>query len=142
MTMPVCVDASFLLKLVLDEAQSDEARSLWHMWLETGLDVLAPSHLLYEATSVLRNHVYRGLISAEAGDAAYRALVAQEIQLIEPDIICDRAWEFASHFARPTACDSFYLAVGELAGCDLWTADRRLYGSVHAELGWVRLIGA
>jgi predicted nucleic acid-binding protein len=139
--MPVCVDASFLLKLVLDEARSEEVRSLWQSWVDANLGIVAPSHLVFEATSVLRNHVHRGLISADAGDAAYRALVAQEIQLIEPAVICDRAWEFAVHFDRPTAYDSFYLAVGELAGCDFWTADRRLYDSVHTELAWVRLIG-
>jgi len=29
MTRPICVDASFVLKLVLDEADSEQAQALW-----------------------------------------------------------------------------------------------------------------
>jgi predicted nucleic acid-binding protein len=40
---------------------------------------------------------------------------------------------------RAAAYDSFYLALAERLGCNLWTADRRLWQAVSA--GWVRLVG-
>ena len=67
MSSQVCVDASLVLKLVLAEADSQSAHDLWHTWIDSDTEVFAPEHLAFEATSVLRNHVYRGLISPAAG---------------------------------------------------------------------------
>ncbi len=38
---------------------------------------------------------------------------------------------------RAAAYDSFYLALAESLGCELWTADQRLHNAV--DLPWVRL---
>jgi predicted nucleic acid-binding protein len=40
---------------------------------------------------------------------------------------------------RAAAYDSFYLAVAESLGCELWTADQRLSKAV--DLPWVCLAG-
>lgn len=82
MNSSVCVDASLVLKLVLPEADSDRAHRLWRSWLETDTEVLAPEHLALKATSVIRTHVYRGLISPETGRRAFDALHAQAMTLI------------------------------------------------------------
>jgi predicted nucleic acid-binding protein len=134
----ICVDASVALKLVLDEEDSDKAHALWTLWVIEEIDVIAPCHLAFEVTSVIRNHVYRGEISAEAGQLAFEAIHAQGIKLIHPDTLHERAWELAQQFDRPTAYDAYYLALGEIAGCDVWTADGRLYRAVEDTLQWVR----
>ena len=133
-----CVDASVALKLVLDEEDSDKAHALWTSWVIEEIDVIAPCHLAFKVTSVIRNHVYRGEISAEAGQLAFEAIHAQGIKLIHPDTLHERAWELAQQFDRPTAYDAYYLALGEIAGCDVWTADGRLYRAVEDALQWVR----
>jgi predicted nucleic acid-binding protein len=51
------------------------------------------------------------------------------------------ALEFATRFNRPKAYDAQYLALADLLGCELWTADRRLVSAVGDKLPWVRWIG-
>jgi predicted nucleic acid-binding protein len=91
-------------------------------------------------TSVIRNHVYRRDISAEAGRMAFEAFLAQEIELHHPDDLEVRAWEWAQQYDRPTAHDSAYLATAEHAGCDLWTAGARLIKAVAGALPWLKTV--
>jgi predicted nucleic acid-binding protein len=138
MRSQVCVDASFALKLVLEEEGSEAAQALWAAWSAQDVEIIAPCHLIFEATSVIRNHVYRREISAEAGQAAFDAFLAQEITLVHPDSLDKRAWELAAQYNRPTAYDASYLVLAESAGCELWTADGRLCRAVCDALPWVK----
>ena len=141
MISQVCVDASLVLKLVLSESDSEQAHALWQSWIDGSVDVLAPDHLAVEATSVIRNHVHRRLISAEAGRQAFDALHAQPITLVPSTDLNLRAWQLAELFDRPTAYDAYYLALAEALGCDLWTADRRLVRAVGTMVDWVKWLG-
>ncbi len=141
MNLQICVDASFVLKLVLDEEGSNKVHALWSAWLARDCEIVAPCHLAFEVTSVLRNHVYRAKISPEAGRRALEAVHAQEIKLIHYDMLNERAWELAERFNRPTAYDAYYLALGQTTKCDLWTADKRLYNAVKEALDWVKWLG-
>lgn len=137
----VCVDASFALKLVLDEEYSELAEAMWNAWIEHDVEILAPAHLAFEATSVIRNHVYRGEITPETGRLAFDSLHAQPITLIEAAQLNRRAWELAERFRRPTAYDAYYLAVADLLDCELWTADRRLVAAVQGLFTNAKLVG-
>jgi predicted nucleic acid-binding protein len=53
-----------------------------------------------------------------------------------------RAFDIAGRFNSPRAYDARYLATADLLGCELWTADRRLYNAVRKDLSWVRYVGA
>jgi predicted nucleic acid-binding protein len=141
MSYQVCVDASVAIKLVLDESDSDQAQALWAFWLEQNAQVIAPYHWLFETASVIRNNVYRKTISASTGEFALRSLHAQPVQLLHPPQLGERAWELAEQFNRSTAYDCFYLALSELAGCELWMADRRLFSVVNHQLSWVKWLG-
>ncbi|MGQ9627894.1 MAG: type II toxin-antitoxin system VapC family toxin [Anaerolineae bacterium] len=141
MKSPVCVDASLLLKLALGEDDSPHALALWERWAREGMVIVAPTLLLYEVVSVLRNKVYRGIISLEAGEEALEAILAQPITLLSPEGLHRRAWEIAGEMNRPAAYDAHYLALAEALGCEFWTADGRLYNSVREKLPWVRLLG-
>jgi predicted nucleic acid-binding protein len=141
MNSQVCVDASVALKLVLNESDSDQAQALWSDWLQRAVEVIAPYHLTFETTSVIRNRIYRGDISPEDGESAFEIIHAYNIRFLHPPQLVERAWQFATHFNRPTVYESFYLALSEYAGCELWTADRRLYSVVTHELPWVKWLG-
>jgi len=139
MTFQVCVDASFVLKLLLDEPESQTVNALWAEWLAGGVDVCAPYHLAFEVVSVIRNHVYRGNISAEAGRLAFEAFLAQDIQMIPPEPLYQRAWELAEQLGRPTVYDTFYVAAAEFVDCDLWTYDKTLYRAAHEVLPLIKM---
>lgn len=147
MTTQVCVDASFALKLVLAETDSEAVHARWTDWIAQDAEIIAPCHILFEATSVIRNHVYRRDISPEAGQLAFEAFLAQDIRLLpggrgRHDDLAVRAWELAQHYQRPTTYDTYYLALAESAGCELWTADGRLYRAVRADLPWVHSLAS
>lgn len=136
----VVVDASVILKLVLPEDGSEEVGRLWRQWAEQDTEIAAPFLLAYEVTSVLRNKVFRGELSPEAGEAAFVASRAQEVALRHPEGIEERAWGIAKTWNLPTSYDTAYLALAELLDCEFWTADRRLDANLRKKVPRLRLI--
>lgn len=137
----VCVDASFALKLVLAEEDSEKARMLWESWIKSDVEILAPPLLLYEGASAIRGLVYRKMLTLEKGDLAFRALQAQAITFSSPPEIHDKAWNLAKMLNQPKVYDCHYLALAELSNCEFWTADERLFNAVKKQLRWVKWIG-
>lgn len=137
----VCVDASLVIKLVVEEAYSREARSLWRTWQNEGREIAAPSLLRYEVTSVLRKHVVRGLRTTAESRQALELALAFEIEYVEPVSIHLRTFEWADRLGRPAAYDAHYLAVAEYLACDFWTADERLVNAAQDTSSWVRWLG-
>jgi predicted nucleic acid-binding protein len=136
----VVVDASVLLKLLLPEKESDLVRRLWGHWLEQDTEIVAPFLLAYEVISVLRNKVFRGELPPEAGEAAFVAFRTQEISLLHPEGIEEKAWGLARRWNLPTGYDAAYLALAELLDYEFWTADRRFAASLRKNVSRMRLI--
>jgi predicted nucleic acid-binding protein len=134
----VCIDASLALKLVLPESDSDRARSLWQKWIAEKVARLAPPLLLSEGLSVIRNRAYRKLLLPEEAEEMSKTFLGLPIHILSPDNLMARTWELATEFNRPNVYDSHYLALAEKMGCELWTADERLFNSVKDKLPWVR----
>lgn len=141
MSLIVCIDASLALKLVLDETDSDVARSLWANWAKQQATLVAPMLWGYEVTSVIRNRTHRGKHPPELEAQTIAALRQLPVQLLQPTGLFQRAWELAREFDRSAAYDSHYLAVAEIVGCTFWTADKHLYNTVHPRLNWVHWLG-
>lgn len=137
----VCVDASLALKLVLGEEDSPKTIALWNRWINEGVTVTAPPLLAYEVTSALRTKVYRGLLTGEASEEAFRVIHTQGIHYLSPENLHIRAWELAKRLGRPAAYDAHYLALAEILGCEFWTADQRLYNAAVRTLPWIRCLG-
>lgn len=136
----ICVDASLVIKLFLEEENSDKADLRWSTWLASGVELIAPCHLAFETISVIRRRVYHQKLDAVSGRLAFEAFQQQPIRLVHPNSLYERAWQMAQRFNRPTVYDAFYLAVGDLYQCEFWTADRRLHKAVELDLPWVKLI--
>ena len=81
MNSKVCIDASFILKLVFPEDYSEKIHLIWAEWIEKGKRVYAPYLLMYETQSVIRNKVYREEITSNEGIAASEILRELEIIL-------------------------------------------------------------
>ena len=137
----VCVDASLVVKLVVEEVYSSEARALWRGWQHEGRDIAAPPLLRYEIASVLRKHVACGLRTAAESRQALELALTFDIQYIELANFHRRAFDLADRLSRPTAYDAHYLALAEHLVCDFWTADERLVNAVHSVLLWVKWLG-
>ena len=137
----ICVDANIVIKLVVEEAYSDQARTLWRAWQNEDYQILAPPLLKYEITSVLRKYVSRGLRTLRESRQALQLALAFNIQYLEPVDFHLRAFELADRLGRPAAYDTHYLALAEHLGCEFWTADERLVNTVQGVLPWVKWLG-
>ena len=141
MNSQVCVDANLALKLVLVEKDSPKAQDLWATWVDASIEIVAPPLLAFEGTSVICNKMHRGLVPPEEAELMFKAFHLLGVRLLYPDGLHERAWELAKRFNRPQAYDSHYLALAEILGLELWTADERMYNMVKRELSWVKWLG-
>lgn len=141
MSSQVCIDANLALKLVLVEKDSSKAQYLWDTWVDADVEIVAPPLLAFEGTSVIRNKMYRGLAPPNEAELMFKTFHLLGVRLLYPYGLHQKAWELSQQFNRPQAYDSHYLALAEILGLELWTADERLYNAVKHELSWVKWLG-
>ncbi|MEK7872471.1 MAG: type II toxin-antitoxin system VapC family toxin [Chloroflexota bacterium] len=137
MAEQVCVDASFVLAELLQAAHEPEAEVFWRRWVDGDISLVAPPLFFAEVTSVLRGKVFHGQIGAAEGERVFSVFLRLQVDSVNPVDLQERAWALAKKYNRPKAYDAQYLAVAEMLGCDLWTADQRLANAVREK--WVRL---
>ena len=136
----VVLDASFVLKWVLNESDSSKALALLTEWASEGVVILAPALLAYEAANALYQHVHSGEFSA---DAARQSLTDVILKGLTFDFSSDlalsmRAIELAGQYDLSATYDSHYLALAEREGCEFWTADTKMWRAIRGKLPWVR----
>lgn len=123
----VVVDASFYLKLFLPEKDSDKAHALMVSWVDDSVEITAPTLLVFEAASVIRNKVHRKVLDEEQANEVIEHMKRIDVTLLYTDDILETAWEIGEKLKTPTLYDCFYLALSELLDAPLWTADAKLY---------------
>ncbi len=136
----VAVDASFLLKIFLPEDKSSKAESLWKDWVEDNIEIFAPTLIMFEASSVIRNKVYRRALTENEGEEIIRLLRQLDISLIYTEELLDIAWEVGALLNTPNLYDCFYLASSKLLKTPLWTADKKLFKSAKRKFPFVNLL--
>lgn len=136
----VAIDASFLLKIFLPESKSDQVEDLWKRWIEDHIEIVAPTLIIFEVSSVIRNKVYRNILSEEEGEEIIKLLKIPDFSLIYTEELLDIAWEVSTALNTPTLYDCFYLALPKLLRIPLWTADKKLYQSTKREFPFVNLL--
>jgi predicted nucleic acid-binding protein len=135
----VCVDASVALTFLLPQDLTPHVYSLWQTWADQDIELVTAPLFFAEVTSVLREHVYHGLLGVDEGEQAFATFLAMPVRSVSPATLQARAWSLAKKHNRPRAYDAQYLAVAAILGCDLWTGDRRLVNALNAP--WVRWVG-
>lgn len=137
----VCVDASLVVAWFLPEEFSDEAFALKERWVSEGVELVAPVMLASEVPSALRQAVYRGRVLPTEGDEAFATFLEMPIRTIQPESLLSRAWEIGKAVNAPRLYDVFYVALADIEGCELWTADRRLINLVRPRFPHVHWLG-
>lgn len=90
------------------------------------LDLAAPPLLWSEAVSTLREHAWRGDITARQASASLAALMAAPIRRQAPRRLYPEAWRIAEELGWAKTYDAEYVALARLLGCRLLTRDDRL----------------
>lgn len=137
--MAIVVDASIALRWVVEEDGSGEARFLRDEWLRKNEEVLAPPIFRSELVNGLYRQVRIRTLPVDEATQAY-SLLESSVIIHEPVGLGRRALELAFALRLPAAYDAFYLALADLEGCELWTADRRL-AAVASSSHRVRWLG-
>lgn len=139
MTAATCIDASVIAKLVLAESDSAQAASLV---LQSGRNgaIVVPLHLYAETTSAVYKRVRQGSLETAEAISAVEHIESLSLTRAHPPGIAQRALAIAAQLNLRYPYDAFYLALGELLDCDVWTADRAFYTAAHESFSRVRLL--
>ena len=138
----VCVDASFAIKLLVQEPDSAEAFAQWQTWVKSGTMIYAPRLFVWECANAVRRAVVQDRLPATEAVDALQRLTGIDVDLVnvEDDVV--RVYRsFVAKYDMPAVYDATYLAVADMLGCELWTADKRLYRTVGHALPWVGPFG-
>lgn len=138
----VCVDASFVVRLLTVAPEQSPYRELWDQWTEANIPIIAPTLILYEVTNALYRSAIAGLFSVEVSQELQNVALDLQIVLYGDGDLHRRAWEMARQFSMSAAYDAHYLALADTMQAELWTADRRLVNLVGSILDWVHLVEA
>jgi len=138
---PVCLDASFVVRFLVDEKSAPWTDALWDAWRRARRPLAAPTLLYYEVSNALHRYVMAGDLTPEEAAALLDAALRLDITLYGDADLHRGALRLAQRLGLPTVYDAHYLALAERLGAELWTADRRLVNAVRPYLPWVRLLG-
>jgi predicted nucleic acid-binding protein len=134
------IDAGVGLMLCTPNERRSELSGAIENLLAVGTQLWAPTLWAFEITSILTKAIHFGQMSEPAARAALGLCLELAVELVQPDDeLTTRALNWTLRLNRAAAYDSFYLALAERLGCQLWTADRRLANVVQAP--WVRFVG-
>jgi predicted nucleic acid-binding protein len=90
------------------------------------LDLVAPPLMWSEALSTLREHAWRGDISAALAAAGREALLSAPVRRRAPRELFEEAWRVAEQLGWAKTYDAEYVALARILRCRLLTRDERL----------------
>ncbi|MFN0096988.1 MAG: type II toxin-antitoxin system VapC family toxin [Dehalococcoidia bacterium] len=123
---PVVVDASVSLKWLIDEDGSNLAETL----VDSQVALHAPSFLRLEVANALVMAVRRKGLDPVEVPGLLNLLLASEVHWHPTALLDRRAVEIALETGT-TVYDAAYLALAEVLGADVVTADARLVGRLR-----------
>jgi predicted nucleic acid-binding protein len=138
----VCIDASFVLRLLLGGPGGNEAEILWKEWAHNGVQAAAPELIFYEITNALHRLSSNAIVAFEEAEETLEIALGLEINTVSEEFLHHKALLFARKCSLKAAYDAHYLALAESLEANFWTADRRLMNAVAEKLSWVKCLGA
>jgi predicted nucleic acid-binding protein len=130
------VDASVVVKWFSEEEGTEEAIRLREEHVEGKCILSAPDLLVYELSNALR---YKPNFDEDKVERAIADILDLQMDLVTPGReLVEKTAEAALKF-NATMYDSSYLALGELMGIEVYTADKKFYNQAKAS-GILRLI--
>ena len=136
----VVVDASIAMKWLVNEEDSDTARTLGRSWRSDSVRLAAPHIILAEVSNALYQRVRRNLMSVAYAQGLLRRFVLDGLEVHHTVTLYRNAIQIASELGQDASYDSLYLALAESLDCELWTADGRFQRAAREHYPRVRLL--
>jgi len=128
------VDANIFIRwLVRGEPFSNKAKRLIRAAYSNNIQLIGPPLLEYEVESNLQRRLHSRRITMAEVDTALADFRATGIEFVSHPDMVRRAREIARQYRQERIYDALYVALAEVRGCELWTADRALYEAVRAD---------
>lgn len=147
MSSYICLDTSVLIKVLVQEEDSDKATLLLQRIIDRGQLIVLPAFAWAEIGTVLRKKRKKGELAVqEADDLWLEFRRFPGIEYLNDDSIMDLAWKIGRHLDMPTLYDAAFLAVAEEVGrrtgevCEFWTADEKLVNLLNGRRKYVRFL--
>jgi predicted nucleic acid-binding protein len=141
--MSAVVDASVILKRLISEDYSRQARAMVDDNFSQGQPLFAPPLLASEIANALYQRTRRqsNTISISSAERALSLFLRLPIIQIAPVDLYTRATTFARTHGLRATYDSQYVVLADILHLQLWTADERLVQALSASAPWVKWIG-
>jgi len=120
------------------EEHSAQADALLRGALEQAEPIVAPPLLPSEVANIVRQRQRLGQIQLNEARTLLAHFLAVPIRFEAPDALYDHALIVADRHALSAIYDAQYVALAELLGATLWTADGRLLRALGGTLPFVR----
>jgi len=137
----VCVDASFVLRLLLGGPGSERAENLWEQWEHDEFRSMAPGLIYFQITNALHRLSVASTISVEEAEQFLGLALELDIDIVSEPFLHRSALSIARKCNLKSTYDAHYLALAQDLDADLWTADRRLVNTVAKTFPWIRFLG-
>jgi predicted nucleic acid-binding protein len=141
MGMNLVVDASVVVKVLIEEAFSANAAALVQRAALDDWRLVAPTLFSGEVTNAIYQAWRRGDLTDHEANRAVLGLRTLEIDLVDPLFLYERAYAFAHDHRLPAVYDCHYVVLAHEMNAECWTADRRLLNGLGADAPRVRWIG-
>jgi len=129
------VDASLALRWVLRDEKDARADALLHQWAISLLSCWLRPYFCALYLSVRRQR-----LTLEEAKLALEAIMHIGVEVTEPVELYPRSLGLAAGSGLTNAYDAQYVALAEIEGCELWTADERLAGAMKPSPSWLRVV--
>ena len=136
----ICIDASFIVRLLSSQPIATPFFGLWNQWQNLGYRIVAPTLIRYEVSNAFHRSALAGQIPPEEASEALQDALNLNIILYGDSELHRQALNIATQLKLPATYDAHYLALAQQLGCEFWTADKRLFNAVQATLSWVNLV--
>lgn len=145
-TRRLCVDACLAAQWVIAESLSPKALALYRQSRTSEHELVVPPLLAYEVTNAIFKRTWRPLtsgvtIGVEQAQALLRELDLFEVVVRSYPAIHEDALGLAHEYGLKSSHDAHYLALARHLGCDLWTADQRLWNALRDHVDDVFWLG-
>ncbi len=125
----VVLDASFIIKLLIDEAGSTVAKAVFERYEESGYHLLAPGHAFAEVTEVLCRKRRRGAVTSQQLARALDFL-ARRIAVSSLDNLLEPAADLALSY-RVSVYDALYVVLADETELMMLTCDLKLAAALR-----------
>ena len=130
----VCVDASFIVRLLLSAEEDEPAPAMWRSFVEVGVRAIAPGLLWYEVTNALHRYAVHGVLTPEEASRSLHSGIELGVVCLDGPTLHSEALRLAGVLGQGAAYDAHYVALASSRSTALCTGDAKLARSLASVL--------